>query len=210
MLHIYRITIKIYRLQKFKSHLSLTFYKFLTFVFTFTHRSNYTRTIRPTFETARNLIINNPRPTSSPASITHVLISRIALQIFYSLHPKTLYIYMYVHTYIYIYRWSVGAAKWVSRREQRAAEAEELFQLLRGRRGVSVLRGTTCKTIDNTLVTLLPTGIRRWVAVLPVIMWLLRSWALVQLPPKSVSVGFHRAFKCRSSNRICATISAVP
>lgn len=29
----------------------------------------------------------------------------------------------------------------------------ELFQLLRGRRGVSVLRGTTCKTIDNTLVT---------------------------------------------------------
>lgn len=67
----------------------------------------------------------------------------------------------------------------------------ELFQLLRGRRGVSVLRGTTCKTIDNTLVTLLPTGIRRWVvAVLPVIMWLLRSWALVQLPPKSVSVGF--------------------
>ena len=50
---------------------------------------------------------------------------------------------------------------------------------------------TTCKTIDNTLVTLLPTGIRRWVAaVLPVIMWLLRSWALVQLPPKSVSVGF--------------------
>ena len=117
---------------------------------------------------------------------------------------------MYVHTYIYIYRWSVGAAKWVSRREQRAAEAEELFQLLRGRRGVSVLRGTTCKTIDNTLVTLLPTGIRRWVAVLPVIMWLLRSWALVQLPPKSVSVGFHRAFKCRSSNRICATISAVP
>lgn len=84
----------------------------------------------------------------------------------------------------------------------------ELFQLLRGRRGVSVLRGTTCKTIDNTLVTLLPTGIRRWVAaVLPVIMWLLRSWALVQLPPKSVSVGFHRALKCRSSNRICATIS---
>nr|KAF7439625.1 hypothetical protein H0235_002016 [Vespula pensylvanica] len=59
--------------------------------------------------------------------------------------------------------------------------------LLRGRRGISVLRDTTCKTIDNTVVTLLPAGIRRWVVapVLPVIMWLLRSCAPLQLPPKS-------------------------
>jgi len=34
-----------------------------------------------------------------------------------------------------------------------------IFRLLRGHSGVSVLQGTTCKTIDNMLVTLLPTGI---------------------------------------------------
>lgn len=70
--------------------------------------------------------------------------------------------------------------------EKEKERTRKLFRLLRGHSGVSVLRGTTCKTIDNTLVTLLPTGIRRWVApVLPVIMWLLRSWALIQQPPKS-------------------------